>query len=132
MAWRELVRENAYEGEGEVVIMYNVMLFFVPWNTPEDIIEFSTERCDLDEIDVYGVPMVEAAEKVKNDLPLDTTFNMLRCVKHGDEVLEMENVCVSTGRKPEDSIVLENLQGVKKVLDVIGKVAGSLEVLENL
>lgn len=132
MARRELVREDTYEGEGEVVIMYNVMLFFVPWNNPEDIIEFSTERCDLDEIDVYGVPMMEAAEKVKKDLPLDTTFNMLRCVKHGDEVLEMENVCVSTGRKLEDSIVLENLQGVKKVLDVIGKVAGSLEVLGNL
>lgn len=112
--------------------MYSVALFFVSWNNPEDGYEFVMERDNLEDIDIYNVSMVDAANIVKEDLPLDTTFNMLRCVKCGEEILEIENACLSTGSKEDDPIVSENLQGVKEILRVIDKVAVSLEELEKL
>lgn len=109
---------------------YIVTLFFVPWENPEDIIEFTTERECLEDIDVYGISMVEAAEIVKADLPLDTTFHMLRSVKHGEESLELDVVTLSTGSSVNEPIVLETLQGVRKAMEVISKVADTLQGLQ--
>lgn len=112
--------------------MFNVSLFFVPWNDPTNTIECVEEAERLEDISTYGVSMMEAAAIVREELPLDCTFNMLRVVKEdGVPMEEMETEMLSTGRKPEDPLVKETLQSIQKVLNFIGGVADTLAELKE-
>lgn len=101
--------------------MVVVSLFFSPWADPENVVEITRESETLDDSPLYGGSLVEAVECIKTELPVDSTFTVLRIVKEDGVLLEeMETEVLSTGRKYEDKIVREILPGVSEALKLIG------------